>query len=520
MKYQKFFTVMLIMILLSGISALLPSLFLQFWNTRQQFLSIQKILFLVLVITFSKVVGILLTIFREHYAREYNKKNFYSMLESSFQMDYDSILSMGPSNILDRIFTSVNHIYFYMTGDYIKIWSGIIIIIACLGIAASVNRWLAVLLFIMVPVNYVGYRLLNKELAKRSLELQKNTGEGFQEILSYSQQVDYIKQSADHNATLKTIASSVDKIYFSMARINVYAQSVSSALVGLNDLVQNFILMVIVYNFFIQNSGPYTLMLTSIILPLYFSNVSLIVGAKLNQNGFKTAQNFYQELLSHKEPDGDQSLSEITQIHLAVDELIINGKKIPFHAQANLDKGDIVQICGESGCGKSTFAKALLKFRPISQVSYNGIPIKKIKNHQLRSRIEYLSQNVPIVHGTLADNLFLNTKHTPETERSFMQEPLLQSIFSTKSMDSNILEGGANLSAGEKQKIALARVLNTNPDVLILDEVCSNIDREAAYSIYERLRQERHKRITFIISHDTLPKDLANIKINESSFVL
>ena len=57
----------------------------------------------------------------------------------------------------------------------------------------------------------------------------------------------------------------------------------------MNDVVRTFILMTIVYRFFSNDSSPYTLIMTSIILPLYFSKLGAIVGAKLNQTGFNVS---------------------------------------------------------------------------------------------------------------------------------------------------------------------------------------------------------------------------------------
>lgn len=516
MKYKKFFGVMLVMVLLASISALIPTIFLVVWEKYEVALTWQRIFFLISIIAASKLLAIALTIFRENYAKGFNERNFRSMLYSSLEMDYDTIITMGPANILERITDSVNKIYFYMTGDYIDIWASILTILVCLGLTSIINIKLALLLFAMLPLNYLGYRMLNKELAKRSKELSRQTSEGFQEILSYVQQVDYMKQTADYSPIFKVLSPSIDKLYRSMARVNIYAQSVSEGLCGLNDIVKNFILMTIVYNFFAANFGPYTLMLTTIILPLYFSSIGTVVGAKLNQNGFKVARDYQTELESHQENNGDKSLGEIRSIQYNVNGLTLMSKTIPFSAHGVLKNGDIAQICGPSGCGKSTFAKALLKFRVVEGLKINGIAIAEIDKRQLRSKIEYLSQNVPIFSGTLANNLFLNCDRTKETEYQFLHEPILQSIFATKTFESEILEGGANLSGGEKQKIALARALAGSADVLILDEVCSNIDRESAEEIYKCLHRERSNRITIIISHDELPEGLVNVRINSN----
>lgn len=145
----------------------------------------------------------------------------------------------------------------------------------------------------------------------------------------------------------------------------------------------------------------------------------------------------------------------------------------------------------------------------------NGVPIKEILNADLRKHTEYIPQNAPIVCGTLRDNLLLNTEPGRISDEQLLSNPFIKTILQHKTLDDLIQEGGTNLSGGEKQKLALARGLLENPDVLILDEICSNIDAEAANEIYAYLAESRKKRITLIISHEDLPSGLANKWINK-----
>lgn len=279
-------------------------------------------------------------------------------------------------------------------------------------------------------------------------------------------------------------------------------------------MARNGILIYMVFSFTNSQTSPYALIMLTLLVPIYFSCVTTIVSVNINRKDFDVALKFQKELEERAEDDGSTGLSSIDELKLEVENIVVAGRTIPFQAFATLRKGDIVKIAGPIGTGKSSFVKALLKFRPIRGVFLNGIPIESVRNQDLRSRIEYVPQNVPIVKGTLRDNLFLNRPVDVAVEEAFRNEPMLETIFRSKTFDTEILEGGANLSGGERQKIALARALMNEADVLILDEICSNIDQDSANAIYRRLAMDREKRITLIITHDEFPQGLANIELN------
>lgn len=79
-----------------------------------------------------------------------------------------------------------------------------------------------------------------------------------------------------------------------------------------------------------------------------------------------------------------------------------------------------------------------------------------------------------------------------------------------KTMDSMIDENGGNLSGGEKQKIVISRLLLDESDVLILDEITSNIDRESSFEIMKEIEKLSKDKIIFITSHDDFVKDYVN----------
>ena len=294
----------------------------------------------------------------------------------------------------------------------------------------------------------------------------------------------------------------------------MFAQSVSFVFSSLNAIARSLALIYMVYLFTLKSASPFSLILFTILLPLYFDSIGVLTRVNLSRSNFDVALDFQRSLNQQAEGGGKNCLSGINSLDLNVNFLSVPGHTIPFSAVARLKKGDIARVMGKSGSGKSSFAKALLGFRPLDGASFDGVPLSQLCPASIREHAEYLSQEVAIIKGSLRDNLFFNKPYTPEAEAWLLQEPILQTLFETKTLDSEIHEGGANLSGGEKQKIALARALMSRQDLLMLDEVCSNIDQASALAIYNRIDADRDSRITLIISHDELPEGLANIVLN------
>lgn len=344
--------------------------------------------------------------------------------------------------------------------------------------------------------------------------MQEETGRGFQELMSYLMEPDYYKQLPDYSEIITGMLPAVERIYGSMAKVNEFAQSVSSALQGLGSIVQNVIMMLIIYLFYRGALSPFFLMTATIILPLYFNAITTITNSNIQKMDYTIAKELHSQIIQRAENDSGDALDTVDSLDVNVSKLLLGGKVFPFEADVTLQKGDVGQVLGVSGTGKSTFVKTLVRFRNIDGIQINGKKLSDYSLSALRKKIEYVSQNIPIISGTLRDNIVFGKK-TSITDKQLLNSPFLKTLFTTKSLDTQILEGGANLSGGEKQKIAITRALLSNPEILILDEVCSNIDTETTREIYHLLDKDRANRITIVISHGSLPEGFVNVRINK-----
>ncbi len=165
-------------------------------------------------------------------------------------------------------------------------------------------------------------------------------------------------------------------------------------------------------------------------------------------------------------------------------------------------------IVGRTGSGKSTMVSLLQKFYPVTDNSIfiNGACINKYSPKQLRNHLIVLQQNNFIFKGSLEDNItLLNENISHETAREALKKVQCEYLLErqNKSPDPHkfIEENGSNLSLGEKQLIAFARVIAFDPDILILDEATANIDTHTERLIQAATDEITKDRTSIIIAH-------------------
>ena len=156
--------------------------------------------------------------------------------------------------------------------------------------------------------------------------------------------------------------------------------------------------------------------------------------------------------------------------------------------ELNIEKNKITSIIGESGSGKTTLLRLLNKLiSPDSgEILYKENPLNDIDSIQLRRKVVMLPQ-VPVVFpGTIKDNLLIGLEFA---EKSKVNDEKLQDVLKMVHLNKELSNDSTNLSGGEKQRLALGRVILLDPDVFLLDEPSSALDEETEDSIIEELVQ-------------------------------
>lgn len=176
-------------------------------------------------------------------------------------------------------------------------------------------------------------------------------------------------------------------------------------------------------------------------------------------------------------------------------------KDLNFHIKA----GEKIGLVGKTGCGKSSTVSLLSRLYEFQdgEIKIDDIPIRNLERHSLRNQIGFVAQDAIIFKGSLRNNLScdenLSDQHLIDAAKTTgLVKALSKEGFN---LDMSLLEGGSNLSIGQRQLVSLTRVLLKNPSILVLDEATANIDPFYEEIIHEAVMNIMADRTCLIIAH-------------------
>jgi ATP-binding cassette subfamily B protein len=176
------------------------------------------------------------------------------------------------------------------------------------------------------------------------------------------------------------------------------------------------------------------------------------------------------------------------------------------HVSLKIAAGEMLGLVGHSGAGKSTTINLITRLYDADEgsVLIDGVDIRRIRIADLRRQIGVVLQETFLFAGTVAENIaygkpdagreeVLAAARLANAHEFIMERPA--------GYDSEVEEGGNNFSAGEKQRLAIARAILHNPRILILDEATSSVDAKTEQQIQEALARLTRGRTTIAIAH-------------------
>ncbi len=249
-------------------------------------------------------------------------------------------------------------------------------------------------------------------------------------------------------------------------------------------------------------------------LDLSGSSIALAQEIRKLENIQETG--FFSESIS----SDDEKLTNVRAENLSISI----GSRLLFEGLSfSVDRGEILLIDGQSGSGKSTLLKVLAREKSYSgKIAFNGCAIEEMPRNANASRLGYLPQNPILFPGSIYENFACGSQIGELEERYILD--LLDKIGLSRLLACEDSYGQSEyllqMSGGEKQRLCAARELFKKPELLLLDEPTSNLDRHSEELLLETILEVREDMIIVIASHSSECRKIATKSLNLHNFQL
>ena len=247
-------------------------------------------------------------------------------------------------------------------------------------------------------------------------------------------------------------------------------------------------------------------------LGLFYEPITRLNGLnQIIQAGRAAAERVFEIVDAEEEPDVDEGLVlsqpvsgrvEFEDVKFSYGENITTLKGVDLRA----DPGEMIALVGHTGAGKSTIINLLTRFYEADSgsIRIDGQEIGATKKSSLRAAMGYVTQESFLFNCSVRENLLVARENATEEEmwdvlRAANAEKFVKAL--PEGLDTNVGERGVKLSVGEKQRVAIARVILKNPPLLLLDEATASVDTETEKLIQQALEKLMDDRTSFVIAH-------------------
>jgi ABC-type bacteriocin/lantibiotic exporter with double-glycine peptidase domain len=396
-----------------------------------------------------------------------------------------------------------------------------------IALCLMLNPTLTALALIGIPFQFWETHYFAKKLKENHQECEEMSADHYNFLEERISHIKVVKLLHHWSTELKALSASIQPIF--RAEVALTITNALKAITG-STLAQFWTIVLSIYTGYSIISGAMTL----------GEVVAITAYLLMLQQPFQTLSSLYQQLkiahisfarlatvLDHPEEEQSQ-LQQGKDVKLSGDirfenlsfgydkgHIILNN--INFHIKA----GHTLAIVGKSGIGKSSLTDLLLGFyEPTEgQIYLDHMSIQRLKLTSLRSQIGLVSQESPLFFGSIRDNILFGIQTSigqDEIERCARLADAHDFIMQLPDgYDTATGPNGASLSSGQRQRIAIARALLSDPPILIFDEATAVLDGESETQIQNTLEKFKGKKTIILIAHR-----LSSLKLADHVLVL
>lgn len=386
-------------------------------------------------------------------------------------------------------------------------------IIGAFVILMSINGYLVIAAFVLVPVMLVFAFLCNRRMKQAFRQNRVRIAEINSQIEDNLSGIRVVKSFANEDVENSKFKTGNDGFLAAKKNSYFYMGQYHSGLTAFTTMIH---VLVIVAGGLLVTKGMVSI--TDFVTFLLYISVftepvkTLIDFTEQFQNGYSGYERFAQmlDIMPDIEDAPDAEDLDHVEGNICFEDVSFryseeNGTVLQ-HIDLKVPAGQYVALAGPSGIGKSTLCSLIPRFYEASagRITLDGKDIRKLRLKSLRSNIGVVQQDVYLFAGTVYDNIAYgrpgaSMEEVVEAARNANAHEFIMQL--PMGYDTDIGQRGMKLSGGQKQRLSIARVFLKNPPVLIFDEATSALDNESEKVVQESLEKLAASRTTFVIAH-------------------
>jgi len=423
--------------------------------------------------------------------------------------DMQFFKTMHTGKILSYITKDITHIQNVLTDMIPNFLKESLTIILLIIYMIYESPKLTFYFLIIIPLALSPFILLAKKMRKHSKLFQKSSLDMISRLKEIFSNMEAIKANSTQKLEVykfKKKNQSVFKYLLKQAKINALTSPIIKILgsiaiglviyIGGTEVIEGR-----------MSIGAFFAFATAMFM-LYTPIKRIFKLYNQTQNAIVSNERIFQ-LLNQKSKivSGDIEIKEpIKHISILHTSLNYNDKTALKNVSAGIDRGESIALVGDSGAGKSSFVNLLVRFYDPNQgeiIINEKYNIKDLTLSSLHQKIAYVTQRIYIFNDTIAQNIAYG--------QEFEERRVINALKKAYALDfieqledgiyTMLRENGNNLSESQRQRIALARAIYKEPNLLILDEATSALDDKSEALIQKTLEELKPNMITIIIAH-------------------
>ncbi len=466
-------------------------------------------IFLLLAFT-SQLGAFIFSICTNLFALREKQKLRKDLFERLLNASAQQLLKSTSGDITTRMLSDLELYSRLLTQNIPKIIKEPFVVIALIGVLVYRDIFLSLFLVLFLPIISLGVKYFGDKKGKHTKRMQEQVSNLTQDLNQSIKGYENIKVYNAEKKFFEWFESVNRKAYKAGFKVELYTTLNST----FNFLTGYFIIALIILYGGVRviNGSLTTGEFLSYITALTFIQIPLME----TQKGFMELKSSIpvisriREILNlNKEEDGGAQFRFRDQINITRLYVKISEEAIIKDVSLVIRKGEKLGIMGHTGSGKSTLLRVLCGFYDYEgSIKIDGVELRDINKKSLRTNVGFVTQEPFIFLGTVKENLII-AKESATDEELWSVLNLAKCDF-VKSLDQQIEEGGKNLSGGEKQRLALARLFLKNPQIILLDEATSALDARTESEVLKNLFDFFKDRTIIVVAHR-----FSNIKLCE-----